>query len=263
MGTGNTVKTDLYALHNYVQNTMVTFPKELFIETLREHFSQESYYHYQRDLYGYPYTPDHTDLPSDSGLHNDVTTRLFIGEPYRFDLIFWPALKIKSGGSRSVPISMNREKGSIQWQNTAFTDGYGNSKIFSSPSHLIQAGAWEGQIMVDIETRSPRARDELVDIVSLTFVDTRFDEMKNSGVLIKGVNAGGPSESDDRNDKLYRQTITFDIRSEWRRHIPIDGIVDTINICVDFGTVATDPPIVAPNLKVSTTVELIENLLDL
>ncbi|HVI39748.1 MAG TPA: hypothetical protein VM577_03735, partial [Anaerovoracaceae bacterium] len=72
-----------------------------------------------------------------------------------------------------------------------------------------------------------------------------------------------PSEGDDRADKLFRQTITFDIRSEWRRHIPVDGIVEAINVCVEFGNVSTDPPRVAPNLKISTTIDLISSLQDL
>lgn len=263
MGTGNNVKTDLYSLHNYVQNTMISFPKELFIETLREFFSQDSYYHYQRDAWGFPKIPDHTDLPSQSGLHDDVTTRLFIGEFYRYDPIYYPALLVKSAGSRSVPISMNRDKGSLQWRNIKFIDGYGNERIVSTPDYFVQSGAWEGSITVDVESRSPRSRDELVDIISLAFVDTRFEEMKNSGVLIKGVNAGSQSEGDDRNDKLFRQTITFDIRSEWRRHIPVQNIVDAINICADIGNLSTDPPALAPNLRISTSVDLIEELQDL
>ena len=244
---------------------MVTYPKELFIETLREYFSQESYYHYQRDVWGHPKTPDQTDLPSDAGMHDDVTTRVFIGEPYRKDIIYYPAILVKNAGSKSVPISMSRNKGEVGWKNTTFVDGYGNSKTFSTPSHLIQAGAWEGQIAIDVETRSPRSRDELVDIISLAFVDTVFDDMKNSGVIIKSgsPNAGGPSEYDDRNDKMYKQTITFDIRSEWRRHIPIDSVVDAINICVDFGTLSSTPPKIAPNLEIRSTLELIQNLLDL
>lgn len=263
MGSGNTVKTDLYALFGYVQNSMITYPKELFIEVLREFFSQESYYHFQRDAFGHPKTPNQTDLRSNSGLHDDVSTRIFIGEPFRTNVIYYPALLIRNAGSKYVPISMSRDKGSLQWQTTVFIDGYGNEKTFSSPSHLIQAGAWEGQITIDIETRSPRSRDELIDIVSLAFVDARFDEMKDSGVLIKGVTVNSPSESDDRNDKLFRQTISFDIRSEWRRHIPVDSVLDAINICVEFGNLDVNPPDLAPNLKISTTLELIQNLQEL
>jgi hypothetical protein len=242
---------------------MITFPKELFIETMREYFSQDSYYHYVRDPWGYPLTPDHTDLDPQAGLHDDITTRLYIGEMNRFDPIFYPALIVRSAGSRYVPISMNREKGSVQWKAVKYVDGYGNEKIFSTPSHFIQAGAWEGQITIEAISRALRSRDELVQIVSLAFVDEVFDDMKNSGVLIKGVSVGGPTDGEDRNDKLFRQTISFDIRGEWRRHIPVENLVDAINICVDFGNVATNPPQIATNLNISTSVQLIQALQDL
>jgi hypothetical protein len=265
MGTGNNVKTDLYGLYNYVQNTMISYPKELFIETLREFFSADSYYAYHRDEWGFPKTPDHTDLPSHSGLSDNVTTRLFIGEAYRYDVIYYPALIIRNAGSRSVPLSMSRDKGSLQWQDILFVDGYGNEKIFQIPSYFVQSGAWEGSVTVDIETRSPRARDELADLVSLVFVDTRFEDMKNSGVVIKSGSptAGSPSETDDRNDKLFKQTITFEIRSEWRRHIPVNNVVEVINVCADVGNLAHNPPAFSPNLKISTTVELLNNLQEL
>lgn len=265
MGTGNIVRTDLYALHSYVQNTMISYPKELFIENLREFFSKDSYFHYSRDPWGFPNTPDHTDMDPAAGLRDDVATRIFIGEANRFDSINYPALLIRNGGSRSVPISMSRDKGSVQYSPIKFIDGYGNEKIFNTPSHFIQAGAWEGQVTVEVQSRGPRSRDELVDLVSIAFVDTMFDDMKNSGVVIKpgGVNAGGPSESDDRNDKLFKQIITFDIRSEWRRHIPVTTVVDIINFCVDFGNLSTKPVVLAPNLKVSTTVELLDALANL
>ena len=120
MGTANTFKTDLYALHNYVQNTMLIHPKELMIEMLREFFSRDSYYHYVRDAWGFPLTPDHTDLSGDAGLNDDVTTRLYIGEAYRYDINYYPAILVRTGGSKYVPISMGREKGSVQYTTTRF-----------------------------------------------------------------------------------------------------------------------------------------------
>lgn len=263
MGTGNILKTDLYHLNNYVQNAMITYPKELFIEILRDFFSQDSYYHYQRDQWGFPLTPDHTGLDVNSGLNNDNSTRLYIGEAYRFDVIYYPAILIRNAGSRSIPISMSREQGSVQWEATEFIDGYGNKKIFSTPSYFINAGAWEGQVTVEVNTRSPRSRDELVDIISLSFVDRNFDTMKNSGILIKNINVGAPTEAEDRNDKLFKQTITFDIRSEWRRHTPISTIIDTINFCIDFGNLESNPEKIAPNLRVNTTIDLVKTLIDL
>ncbi len=263
MGTGSSTKTDLYYLHDYVQNTMITFPKELFIETMRKFFSRDSYYHYVRDPWGFPKTIDHTDLDPKAGLHDDVTTRLYIGEANRYDGIFYPALIIRSAGSKYVPLSMSRDKGTIQWKATKYIDGYGNQTFISTPSHFIQAGIWEGTITVEVICRGLKSRDELVEIVSLAFVDTVFDDMKNSGILIKSHNASSPSDGDDRSDKLFRTTISFDIRSEWRRHIPINNFVDTINFCVDFGNLSVDPPVLAPNLTIRNNIELIQALQEL
>jgi len=50
MATINTFKTDLYNLYNYSQNTAIVHPKEILIETLREVFSEDSYYHYVKNI---------------------------------------------------------------------------------------------------------------------------------------------------------------------------------------------------------------------
>jgi len=258
--SGNIWKSDLYGLHNYTQNTLVSYPKQLFIETLREFFSQDSYYHYQRDEWGYAKVPDHTDLEPDAGLNDDVTTRIFIGEAYRYDVIYYPALLVKAGSFRSVPISMNRNKGVVQWGHTRIIDGYGNSTIFSTPEAFVQSGAWEGQISIDIETRSMRSRDELSDLICIAFVDTVHDDLKNAGVLIKSGSPqlSSPSEGEDRNDKLFKQTVTFDIRGEWNRRIPTGNVIDVISLCVDLGNLATTPPDIGENIRISTTIELLD-----
>jgi hypothetical protein len=263
MGTSNTFKTDLYHLYDYVQNTQVSYPKQLFIETLRNFFSEGSYYHYSRDAWGFPNTPDHTGLPRDAGLYDDETTRLFIGEYFRFDVAYYPGLYIKSNGANYVPISMSRNRGVVEWKNIRYVDGYGNEKLVSTPSFFVRSGAWEGSVTVDVITRSLRSRDEIVELVSLLFVDLRHQEMIDSGVVIKQVSVGGPSESEDRNDKLFRQSITFDIRSEWRRKIPVDSVINIINICVDIGNVESEPPRYAENMQINTTVELLDALSDL
>lgn len=263
MGTGNIVKTDLYHLHNYVQNSMVSYPKELIIETLREFFSQDSYYHYQRDPWGFPKTPDHTDLDPEAGFEDDATTRLFIGEAYRYNVIYYPAILVRNGGSRSIPISFNRNQGTVQWSPTVVTDGYGNSTIVNVPVHFVQAGAWEGTISVEVRSRSLTARDELIDLLSIAFVDNKFQDLINAGVLIKSLSVGSPSETEDRNDKLFTQSITLDIRSEWRRQIPIQSVIDIINLCVEIGNLETNPEQLAPNLAIQTDVQLIDEILNL
>ncbi len=258
MGTGSTHKTDLYSIFNYVQNTMIVHPKELIIETLREFFAQDSYYHYVKDAWGFPLTPDHTDLDQEAGLFDDTTTRIFIGEPYRYDINYYPAILIRSAGSRYVPISMSRNKDSVQYENIRFVDGYGNETNIATPSHFIQAGAWEGSISIDIESKGIRERDELVELISLLMVDGRFDELIHAGVLVKSLSSSAPTEIDDRNDKIFKQTVTCEIRSEWRRQIPIQNLIDMVNICTDFtGNLEAEPVVTAPNLRIVTNVELL------
>lgn len=260
MATGSFFKSDLYKIHSIVQNSMTLYPKELVVAQLRDFFSHDSYYRYNFDHWGYPQTPDHTDLPLDAGIHDNITTRLFIGESYRFDVIYYPAIIVRHGGSTSVPISINRETANIKWGYMVFEDGYGNIKTFPTPEHFIFAGAWEGSINIDIVARDLRARDDLVDLVSLLFVDIAYNDLVKAGLVVKGVSSGPPSETDDRNDKLFRQTITLQIRSEWRRNIPIGNIIEIINMSVEFGR--TDPitaPI-APNLTINTSETLMELL---
>jgi len=42
-GTLNIERTDLYRIHNVVQNTIMSYPKELIISILRDEFSKDSY----------------------------------------------------------------------------------------------------------------------------------------------------------------------------------------------------------------------------
>lgn len=259
MGTGSLTKTDLNTINNIVQNTMLSFPKELAIGVLRDFFKQDSYYHYVADDFGFPKTVDHTDLPSDAGMSDDVTTRVYIGQKFRFDGIYYPAILVAAGSASYVPLSMNRERDTVQYEFQNVVDGYGN--ILSTlriPSSFIFAGAWEGQLSIDVVTRGIRARDDLVELVAILFADVRFDEMQKSGVLIKKVSAGSPTETEDRNDKLFKQTVTLEVRTEWRRAIPIQNVVDAINICVDFGNLLVSPPVLAPNISISSNVQLLE-----
>jgi hypothetical protein len=259
MGTNNFYRSDLPGLHNVVQNSMTLYPKELVIATLRDFFSRDTYYHYAHDLWGYPQTPDHTNLPQDSGFTDSVTTRVFIGESYRFDVIYYPAIIVRHGGSTSVPISINRETSVVKWGNMVFQDGYGNMKTFPIPEYFIFAGAWEGSINIDIKARDLRARDDLVDLISLLFVDIAFNDLQKAGLVVSKVTAGAPSEADDRNDKLFIQTVTLAIRSEWRRHIPISSVIDILNFSIEFTALPSPPGVIAQNL----TINLSENITDI
>src|SRR5713101_8033020 len=169
MSSNNIFRTDLLKLHNIIQSSMLVYPKEIFIAVLRDFFSKDSFYHYTKDEWGFAKTVDHTDLPLGAGVHDNLTTRVFIGENYRYDGIYYPAILIKSGGTRYVPISINREQGAVQYEDTIFEDGYGNQTVISTPKTFVTAGVWEGSIVVDIMTRSLRSRDDLVELVGMCF----------------------------------------------------------------------------------------------
>ena len=272
MSSNNFFKSDLFGLYNVVQASMLVYPKEVIIASLRDFFSKDSYYHYSKDQWGFANTTDHTDLPLGADLPHGIgshpelsntinlSTRLFIGENYRYDGIYYPAILVKSGGSRYVPISINRDQDSVQYQDLIYEDGYGNQTAVHKPISLITAGAWEGSIVIDVLTRSLRARDDLLELMGMWFVELNFDTLVDIGVVVKPPSISAPSETDDRNDKLFRQSITLDIRTEWRREIPISNVIDAILFTVTFGNLSKDTP-PAANLTVNTEVSLTDLLL--
>ena len=265
MGQSNSQRTDLYSLMGYYANSPLVHPKELIIETLRKLFSQDSYYHYTKDQWGFALTPDNADLPLDAGMasageNSNATTRIFISESYRNEIKFFPSVLVKSLGSKSVPISMSRNKGKIIWRNVVYTDNEGSEIILASPDYFVQNGAWEGSLSVDVTARSIRARDEIAEIISVTLDDLYKEDLQVAGVFIKSINIGSGSETDDRNDKLFKLSITLEIRSEWERRIPITSVVDAINICMDIGRVDTTPGVFADNLRISTNVDFIDTI---
>src|SRR5690606_33253096 len=261
-GTGNLVRTDLYKIHHVVQNTLLSYPKELVIGILRDEFSKDSFYHFVSDQWGYPKTPDLTDVPLGAGYDDDVTTRIFIGESFRQDAIFYPALLVKMTSAKYVPIAMNRNKDVVEYEKLLVVDDLGNEKEFFNPKHFDLAGAWEGTIIIDILARDITSRDNLISIVMLMFADIRFESMRKAGVLIKSgqPSLGGVSESEDRQqEKLYKATISMEIRTEWRRLIPIDRIIERINLCVDFGVLGENP-VINPNIQISESISLLDQI---
>lgn len=275
MGSNNYFKSDLFKIHNIIQASMLVYPKEIIIATLRDFFSKDSYYHYSKDQWGFANTTDHTDLPPGADLPYgpgaqpllsntiNLSTRLFIGENYRYDGIYYPAILVKNGGSRYIPISINREQGGVQYENIIFEDGYGNQRTINRPQTLITAGAWEGSIIIDILTRSLRSRDDLAELIGMCFAEIHYDSLADVGVVVKPPSIGAPAETDDRNDKLFRQSITLDIRTEWRREIPISNVIDAIIFTVNFVNLSNSESPVAENLTIETEVTLIDTILNM
>lgn len=263
MSSNNIFRSDLFRIHNIIQASMLVYPKEIIISTLRDLFSKDSYYHYSKDEWGFANTVDHTDLPPGSGIDDDLTTRVFIGENYRKNAVFYPAILVKSGGSKYVPISINRDQGSIQYDKVIFEDGYGNESIINRPISFITAGVWEGSIVIDIMTRSLRSRDELCQIIGMCFSELTVDSLYDIGIIVKPPVIGSPSETDDRNDKLFRQSITLDIRTEWRREIPIGNIIDAIFFTTMFEDISRPDNPVPTNLTINTELNILDTLLNM
>lgn len=268
MSTNNFYKDDLNKIHNIVQSSMLVYPKEIIIAILRDYFSKSTYYHFDKDQFGFANTTDHTDLepgadiPSPTNPGPNLSTRLFIGENYRYDGIYYPAILIKTGGGKYVPISANREQESVKTETVLFEDGYGNQSFISRPVSFITAGIWEGQINIDVMTRSLRSRDDLVELIGMCFTDIYFNTLYDVGVIVKPISYSAPSEADDRNDKLFKQSLTLDVRTEWRREVPIKNIIDAILFTVNFANLQSPNPVDASNLTINTSISLIENLIE-
>jgi hypothetical protein len=274
MSTNNFTKSDINSIYNIVQSSMLVYPKELIINTLKDLFSKESFYHYSRDQWGFANTTDHTDLPpgadipighpgSTASSNTLLSTRIFIGERYRVDGIYYPAILVYNTGTKYVPISINREKGSIQYEDTIYEDGYGNQTKIKTPKSFITAGVWEGTVAIDVMTRSLVARDQLVETIGMCFTELTFEELYDVGLIIKPITVGGTSEVDDRADKLFRQTLTLDVRTEWRREVPISSIVEAILFTVNFQDLADPNKPAAANLTINTQVSFTDMLLNL
>jgi len=268
MSSNDVFKSDLYGLYNLVQASMLVYPKEVIVELLRDWFSKDSYYHYSKDQWGFPNTTDHTDLPPGAdipvaGDNSLLSTRLYIGENYRFNGIYYPAILVKSGGMRYVPISINREKGSVQYEDVVYEDGYGHFTTIKRPKSFVTAGAWEGSIIIDIITRSLRSRDDLAQLVSMFLTEISPETLYDIGIIAKPIQIGAPSESDDRSDKLYRLSMTLDIRTEWRREIPVGNLIDVIFFTVDFQNLENPNSPAAHNLTINSDVNIFDTLLNI
>lgn len=261
MATGNFNRTDLNELNYIVQNTQHAVVKDLIISVIRDEFSKDSYYHFVKDQWGFPKTPDLTGKPLSAGYKDDETTRIFIGEKYRFNSVFYPAILVSTSTMKSKPISFNREKETIKYDPILIIDGYGHSKLYSMPVAVVAAGAWEGTVDIEILTRDIYSRDEISSFLLVLFEHLKRDELYKAGVWISSVSSGGDAEEKDRGqDTRYKRNITLDIRTEWRQEIPVNSIVEVITFCVELGRVDVDPPIIAPNMTIASYVSVVDEL---
>jgi len=233
MATSHRVYSDLFSISDFVRQVSVAQGKNLLIDALREYFKQDVIYRYETDGFGFPLTPDLTDLPPD--IQEDRTTRIYIGDIFRYDIRFLPAIVVKYNSGRTKHVSFNQNQ-TTKYRLDYVMDGYGNNSYIHVPTHKVFAGAWDQSFEVLIASESIPDREELTDIVSSFLISKVRQEIYEAGLFIKDVNISGEREEQWGNDNIYIQSITVETYSEWRREIPYDAnsIIDTINFCFNY-----------------------------
>lgn len=245
MATGHRVYSNLFQLSDFVKQTAVSQGKNLLIDALREYFRQDTFYRYSTDAFGFPLTPDLTEMPPD--IQEERTTRIYIGDVFRFDQRYLPAIVVKYSSGRTYHVSFNQNQ-TIKYRMDLVVDGYGNRSYIHVPTHQVIAGAWEQTFELKIASESIQDREELSDIVSSFLIGKVRQELYEAGLFIKNVSIGNESEEVWGNDPIYTHVITIETFSEWRRQIPIQDLLEVISMCFNygiFGSESTDNIIVS------------------
>lgn len=239
MATSHRVYSDLFHMSDFITQTAVSQGKNLLIDALREYFRQDTFYRFSTDAFGFPLVVDMTDLPPD--IQEERTTRIFIGDIFRYDKRYWPAIVVRYSSGRTYHVSFNQNH-TTRYRLDLVLDGYGGRSYIRVPTHHVVAGAWEQSFEVLIAAESVPDREELTDIVSSFLIGKARQELYEAGLFVRNVSLGGEREDDWGNDKVYIQSITVETFSEWRREVPIDSLVETINFCFKYGLLGTDSP---------------------
>lgn len=238
MATGHRVYSDLFRLSDFVRQTSVSHGKNLIIDALREYFKEDTFYKYRTDAFGFPLTPNMTDLPPD--MQEERTTRIYIGDIFRYDKRYWPAIVTRYSSGRTYHVSFNQEY-TTKYRYDLVIDGYGNKSFIKVPTHTVISGAWDQNFTITIVAESVPDREELTDIVSSFFISKTRQELYESGLFIKNVDIGAEREDNWGNEKVYLQDLTLQTYSEWRREIPISSsnLIETINFCFNMGVLGS------------------------
>jgi hypothetical protein len=237
MVTDHKVYSDLFSVADFVRQVAVSQGKNLLIDAIREYFKQDRFYRYATDAFGFPLTPDLTDLPPD--IQEERTTRIFIGDIFRYDKRYWPAIVVRYASGRYKPVSFNQNQ-TVRYRMDLVLDGYGGQSYVRVPTHRVVAGAWDQSFEIVIASESIPDREELTDIVSSFLIGKARQELYEAGLFVRSISMSGEREEDWGNDKVYMQSITVETYSEWRREIPIDSLVETINFCFKYGLFGTE-----------------------
>ena len=268
MPTNNTNKSDLQRIHGIVQNTMIKYPKELLIHVLRDFFSQDSYYHYEKDEFGFTQIKDQTNLPLNAGMIDPenaqtqhLTTRIYIGEQYKSRDKLYPSIIVKGNSVKDVPYSATNEEGCVQYEKVVYIDQATNQKAIAHiPKCFILAGSWEGDLSIEVATKNSNTRDEIVELINMCY-KLNMQEFINNGLIIKPLSIGSPSETQERNDFIFKQSITAPFKGEWRIEKPIYNLIERIVVTVDYGYIDGNNPTFSPEARSAIDLNLSDEIL--
>ena len=245
---------------------MIKFPKEILVHILRDFFSRDDgFYHYDKNEFGFQNTVSQKGLAPNAGISTSdhSTTRIGIYESYPLEGTIYPNIIVRFGSAKETMISFNKENGTIHHEHAIYTDPHTLKDIaVHVPKHFIRSGAWEGSLSIDISARHLGECDEITELVAMALIDIYFEDLLESGLVIKPISVSAPNDKADRNDKIHKQTINIDFRGEWERNIPIFNLIERIMVNIDFGDLTKDPPILAPDLGIQTEIVLSDMLWD-
>lgn len=232
-GTGNNADHRVYSNffddNHIIQNVSIVQPKNLLIDTMRMHFGRDNVFTYRADEYGFPATPNLTGLTID----DPSTTKILISDVFRYEVKFFPAITVKSGGGKYTPISFNQNS-TIKYRKDIVTDDFGTSRVIRTPTHRVFAGAWDMSFDISIYSESHSELEEITEIVKMMLQYVSFNELRANGLFIKSLSLSGETSEAYANDHVYSNTITINTRSEWRVEMPIENIVEKIVFYFDI-----------------------------
>jgi hypothetical protein len=226
-GTGlngdHRVYSNFFSDNYIIQQVCIVQPKNLLIDVLRRRFKQDNIYTYRTDEFGFPLTPDMTGGDIDS----EDTTKIVISDVYRYDVKFYPAITVKTGGGSYKALSMN-QNATFKYRKDVVENDYGKLVEIKTPTHRVYAGLWDMSFDVTIYSESHTELEELTEIVSTELQYVSWNDLRANGLFIQGTSISAENAEPYANDYVYSHTVTLKTLTEWRAEIPLDNVIEKI-----------------------------------
>lgn len=258
-GTGingdHRVYSNFFSDNYVIQQVCIVQPKNLLIDVLRRRFKQDNIFTYRTDEFGFPLTPDLTGGDIDS----EDTTKIVISDVYRYDVKFYPAITVKTGGGAYKALSLN-QNATIKYRKDVVENKYGKFVEVKTPTHRVYAGLWDMSFDVTIYSESHTELEELTEIVTTELQYVSWNELRANGLFIQGTSISAENAEPYANDYVYSHTVTLKTLTEWRAEIPLDNVIEKIVFYFD-STMTPVPPNAtkadAQQLKFDDVLELV------